>query len=57
MNKGSKRELARQLGVSRASLYYHSKQPQKDWALKCRMEEVLREHPSYGHKRLTIALA
>lgn len=28
----------------------------KDWSLKCQIEEVLREHPSYGHKRLAIAL-
>lgn len=56
MGKENKRELAVQLGVSRASLYYAPKQPQKDWALKCRMEEILREHPSYGHKRLAIAL-
>ncbi|MBM3231267.1 hypothetical protein FJZ28_02975, partial [Candidatus Peregrinibacteria bacterium] len=43
--------------VSRASLYYAPRQPQKDWALKCRMEEILREHPSYGHKRLALALS
>jgi len=56
MEKESKRELAKQLGVSRSSLYYAAKQPAKDWSLKCRMEEVLREHPGYGHKRLAIAL-
>lgn len=56
MEKGNKRKLAEQLGVSRSSLYYVPKQPTKDWALKCRMEEVLREHPGYGHKRLAIAL-
>ncbi len=44
------------MGVSRASLYYVAKQHGKDWALKIRMEEVLQEHPSYGSRRLAIAL-
>ena len=48
--------LARELGVSRRSLYYQATKPAKDWALKCRIEEVLREFPSYGHKRLAIHL-
>ena len=47
---------ARELGVSRASLYYKPKKPDQDWQLKCQMEEVLREHPSYGHRRLAIHL-
>ncbi len=44
------------MGVSRASLYYFPKQPAKDWALKVRIEEVLREHPSYGSRRIADAL-
>ena len=56
MYKVNKRELAKKLGISRSSLYYARKKPQKDWALKCAMEEVLRQHPSYGHRRLAIAL-
>ncbi len=47
---------ARELGVSRQSLYHKPKKPDKDWALKCRIEEVLREHPSYGSRRLAIHL-
>lgn len=47
---------ARELGVSLRSLYYKPKQPEKDWALKCRIEEVLREHPSYGSPRIALAL-
>lgn len=43
---------ARELGVSRGSLYYQKKKPNKDWQLKCRIEEVLREHPSYGSRRI-----
>jgi putative transposase len=40
------------LGTSRSSLYYHPKMPEKDAALRRRIEDVLHEHPSYGHKRL-----
>jgi len=52
----SKTELAEVLGISRASLYYEHIQPIKDWHLKCRIEEVLREFPSYGHKRIAMRL-
>jgi putative transposase len=48
----SKTKAARHLGIARSSLYYRPKQFKKDWTLKIRMEEVLHEHPSYGHKRL-----
>ncbi len=40
------------MNVSRASLYYKPKQPAKDWAMKVRIEEALREDPSYGSRRL-----
>lgn len=33
-------------------LYYHHKQPDKDWQVKQKIELTLREFPSYGHKRL-----
>ena len=56
MGKENKAGLARQLGVSRQSLYYQSKKLKKDWELKANIEAVLREHPSYGHKRLAIHL-
>jgi transposase InsO family protein len=52
----TKAELARSLGVSRASLYYEPVLPKKDWVLKIRIEQVLHEHPSYGHRRLAPAL-
>lgn len=47
---------ARELGVARSTLYYKPKKPDKDWALKCQIEEVLREHPSYGSPRISLAL-
>ena len=43
---------ARMLGCSRTSLYYKSTMQAKDEALRRRIEEALREHRSYGHKRL-----
>lgn len=48
--------ISRELGISRSTLYYHPLKPDKDWQLKCAIEEVLREHPSYGHRRLAIHL-
>jgi len=52
----SKTLRARELGISRSSLYYRQKKPEEDWKLKCKIEEVLREHPSYGSPRIAIAL-
>jgi hypothetical protein len=52
----NKSELAHALSVSRSSLYYVSKKEQRDWALKCAIEEVLRTHPSYGSRRIALAL-
>ena len=43
---------ARELGVSRSTLYYKAKKPDADWQLKCLIEGVLREYPSYGHRRI-----
>lgn len=52
----SKTLRARELGISRSSLYYKQKKPDKDWILKCEMETVLREHPSYGSPRIALHL-
>lgn len=52
----NKSALARKLSVSRSSLYYQPKKPNKDWQLKCEIEKVLRDFPAYGHKRLAIHL-
>lgn len=52
----SSRVKARLLGVARSTLFYTRKQPEKDWTMKCRIEEALREFPSYGHRRLAIHL-
>jgi putative transposase len=52
----TKTELAKRLGVSRASLYYKHKQPAIDEEVKRQIESVLADHPSYGHKRIALAL-
>lgn len=48
--------LAKKLGVSRSLLYYRPRLKEKDWRLKQEIEKVLREFPSYGHRRLAIHL-
>ena len=50
--KKSKKEMARQLGVSRQSLYYKRKLPEKDLKLKYEIEKVMLKHKRYGHKRI-----
>lgn len=44
------------IGFSRTHQYYEHRQPAKDWETKQLIEVALREHPSYGHKRLAIHL-
>lgn len=48
----SKTELAKQLGVSRSTLYYQPKMPAKDLALKADIEKAMMAHQAYGHKRI-----
>lgn len=48
----SKTELAKELGVSRGSLYYQPRLPAKDLALKAEIEKVMSDHKAYGHKRI-----
>jgi transposase InsO family protein len=56
MESSLKKTVAEHLDVSRGTLYYRPKMPDKDWALKCLIEETLREHPAYGHRRLALHL-
>lgn len=48
----NKSALARALGIARGTLYYVSTKNARDWALKVNIEAVLREHPSYGSRRI-----
>lgn len=53
---GSKTRLAKELGISRASLYYQHKLPQKDEKLRREIEAVMAANPGYGSPRVSIAL-
>lgn len=54
--RGSKTKLARELGVSRSSLYYRHKLPLKDRTLRQVIEAVMAENPGYGSPRVAMAL-
>lgn len=56
MKTTDKTALAKELGISRASLYYHPKKPASDGELKNKIIAVMAEHPAYGHRRIAIAL-
>jgi putative transposase len=55
-NSQNKSKLARELGVSRASLYYKHKRDAIDEEVKKHIESVMVDHPDYGHKRIAIHL-
>jgi hypothetical protein len=52
----TKTQLARQLGVSRQSLYYVKKREALDVEVKLQIESVLTDHGEYGHKRIAMDL-
>lgn len=52
----SKTKMAQKLGVSRSSLYYQPKLPDRDEEVKQQIESVLTENPEYGHKRIALEL-
>lgn len=55
--KLTKTEIAKTLGVSRQSLYYKPKKPDKDLETKKLILSVMTEHKSYGHKRIAMELS
>jgi transposase InsO family protein len=48
--------MAKELGISRASLYYKRKIPDKDEELRRQIEEVMEQNPGYGSPRIAIVL-
>ena len=54
--RATKAALARELGVSRSSLYYRPRPRPPDGALKAEVEAVMAEHGAYGHRRIAVAL-
>jgi len=55
--KGTKKALAKELGVSRSSLYYRRKKPLSDMEEKAMIEAIMHENPAYGGRRVSIALS
>lgn len=54
--KVNKSKLAKELGVSRSSLYYHRRREETDRELKRQIEAVMVDHKAYGHKRIALEL-
>jgi len=54
--KQTKTALAKKLGVSRGMLYYQHKMPISDERLKEDILQVMRDNPSYGHRRIAMEL-
>lgn len=52
----TKSTLARHIGISRASIYYESKLSIKDNEILPAIRRIMRKNPSYGHRRVAIAL-
>lgn len=52
----NKTKLAKELGISRSSLYYKRKREETDLELKRQIEAVMVDHKDYGHKRIAIKL-
>lgn len=52
----NKSKLARELGVSRGSLYYKPKREEIDQEVKKQIDSVMVEHLDYGHKRVALHL-
>lgn len=52
----TKTALAKEIGISRASLYYKPKKPVSDEELKNKIVAVMTEHQAYGHRRVAWAL-
>ena len=55
-SKVNKTKLAKELGISRASLYYRKTRDLTDDELRGQIESVMVDHPDYGHKRIAIDL-
>lgn len=55
-SRENKKALAKKLGISRSSLYYHSLMNERDEVWKEKIMAVLSIHPSYGHRRIALCL-
>lgn len=53
----NKKLLSHLLGINRKKIYYHSIKDPKDQFIKNQINSLLLIHPSYGHKRIALALS
>lgn len=49
-------QLAREARIARSTLYRTSSKQKKDLELRVEIEQVLKQHPAYGHRRIAIEL-
>lgn len=52
----NKSKALEHLNISRSTFYYHPLLEEKDEELRLKIEKVLDDHPSYGHKRIAMEL-
>lgn len=52
----TKTQLAKDLGVSRTSLYYKPQREILDLEIQSQIKAVQQDHPAYGHKRIAMEL-
>jgi len=55
--KAPKKQITKLLGIAKSVCFYQSKRPSKDEELKDKILSVLASNPSYGHRRIAIALS
>lgn len=55
--KLNKTQIAMKLGVARSTLYYKGTKEKSDREEKEVIKQVMKNHPSYGHKRIAIHLS
>lgn len=56
MKPFNRTKAARSLGIARSTIYYKSKREERDKADRIRIEEIMDSNPSYGHRRVALAL-
>jgi len=52
----NKAVLAKKLGIARSTLYYKSKKTVEDERISNEIKEIIESNPSYGHRRVAIAM-
>ena len=53
----NRKKMAEKLRIARSTLYYESKKEEKDEEEKLKIQEIMDSNPSYGHRRIALALS